>query len=314
MAQQIRQGGRRCRRIPSPALVVAARPSALAVGSFLRRFHCHLTMSVMLPQTQVMTGPDSSVRDRVQWKHGAAGNGPLLQPQRSLPSWQPVSLLSAPGIMHGKVCASSECETRSEASLLLSPCAGSSPLASGALRELNESGLCCYNIRCNAGLGLEHGLERCLPAHADFMVFCFSACRITLRSTAMPCETSRVMTGSVTVPALDDHERERERAPETHLAPPDGVHVFLGDVFFVGLFAQVFELLLGRRDPEGVLVERLVPVEDELRRGGAGRAGADLCAMQRQCVRERSCRESNEGRTHRRRTRTTRRRARGPTR
>jgi len=52
----------------------------------------------MLPQTQVMTGPDSSVRDRVQWKHGAAGNGPLLQPQRSLPSWQPVSLLSAPGI------------------------------------------------------------------------------------------------------------------------------------------------------------------------------------------------------------------------
>ncbi|KAL2002044.1 hypothetical protein VTN02DRAFT_768 [Thermoascus thermophilus] len=60
------------------------------------------------------------------------------------------------------------------------------------------------------------------------------------------------------------------------LAAADGIHVPLGDVLAVGQLAQVLELLLRGGDPEGVLVERLEAREDELRRGGARRALADL--------------------------------------
>jgi len=57
----------------------------------------------------------------------------------------------------------------------------------------------------------------------------------------------------------------------------DGIHVPESDVLAVSLLAKVLQLLVGRGHPEGVLVEELPPVKEELRAGEARRLGANLC-------------------------------------
>lgn len=107
--------------------------------------------------------------------------------------------------------------------------------------------------------------------YLDFIVFCFSACSTTFLSTAIPCTNTKPRQPSRL------HNRETKNPKQTNLALPHPVHVLPRNVFSVGLLAQIFELFLGRRNPEGVLVEGLVTVEDELRTRSARGSRADLC-------------------------------------
>ena len=63
---------------------------------------------------------------------------------------------------------------------------------------------------------------------------------------------------------------------EKTLALSDGINVALGNIVSVTLLTKVFNLFLGSRHPEGIFIQHLKALKDELRTGSTRSSLADF--------------------------------------